>query len=292
MNNFTIISDSSCDLTIEQAKEAGIRIVPFQVTLDGQKYLRESVDIAVDDFYHRLRTENVFPKTSLPSNSDYAVVFREIMAAGNDVICICISSKFSGSYQSATGAKDIVLEEFPDRKITVIDSILCTGGQGLFVNEAAEMKRAGLPYETVVEKLEKIKHQAEIFTTVDSLKYLQKGGRIGKVAAIAGSLISIKPIITFNNGELHPTGKVRGKSKAIAELATLMNKAIGDKKEKYHICVMHGDELADITELKRKLEEEYGFTVTYPINYIGVTIGAHIGPTCLAIGYLLKHEYA
>ncbi len=289
MKPIKIIADSSCELTLDTAKKRDITIVPFSVTFDGSKYYRENIDITIEEFYHTLRTQNVFPKTSLPSISAYQAEFRAAINGGFDVLCICITSKFSGSYGSAVNAQALVKEEFPDANIIVIDSQLCTAAQGAFVLQAADMRDSGMPIYDIDSRLELIKSECQIFVTVDSLAYLQKGGRIGKASALAGSLLSIKPIIVFKNGELNPGTKVRGRAKALAEIVRQLDEATGSDKSKYSYFVMHGDELETAKQTKEAIEKA-GMVVDYPISSLGVTIGAHIGPTTIAIGYLRKHD--
>ena len=156
--NFTIISDGSCDLPDEIVKEKDIKVVPFYISFDGNTYLKEKVDIGVQEFYNKLVNEpNVYPKTTMPAINDYVTTFEEEIVKGNDIICICITTKFSGSYNSAMSAKDICLEKYPDAKITVVDSMVNTGLQGLLVLEVVRMKQDGLTYEKIVENIEKLK---------------------------------------------------------------------------------------------------------------------------------------
>ncbi len=291
MDNFAIISDSACELSLEVAKENDVVIVPFEVTFDGEKYFKENIDIKIEDFYHILRTQDVYPKTSLPSIQAYSDVFREALSKGRDVLCFCLTSRFSGSYQSACNAKKIVEIDYPDRTIIVVDSYLCTAVQGALVLEAARMRQDGMSINEVHEKCEKMKTMSKVYTTVDSLVYLQKGGRIGKVSAFAGGLLKIKPVIVFTNGELNPHSKVRGRKKAVQECMELINKDILDEKHKYITTYMHADEIDDINEVRDIMTGQYGHESPYPASYLGVTIGAHIGPTTIAIGYMIKYEY-
>ncbi len=150
MGNIQLISDSSCDLTSDLIAENSIKVVPFSVTLDGGKtYLRENEEITVDKFYQELREKEVFPKTSLPSVKQYIDVFKESLDKGEDVVCICISSKFSGSYQSAINAMEILKDENPKGKIIVIDSFQATIAQGLLVLFAKQLIDKGYGVEEI-----------------------------------------------------------------------------------------------------------------------------------------------
>ena len=145
---------------------------------------------------------DVFPKTSMPSVQDFYEVFEKFCKRNIPVICICITAKFSGSLQSATTAKDMILEEYPEAKIAVIDSTFDTVLQGLFVLEACRLRDLGLEYEQITEALLSIRESGRIFFTIGSIDYLKHGGRIGKLAGIAASALKIKPIITLKEGEI------------------------------------------------------------------------------------------
>lgn len=202
-NNYVIVSDSSCDLPDELIKENNIKVVPFYVSLDGNDYLKERVNLQVRDFYEKMVNEsNLNPKTTLPSVADYEDVFEEQIKAGNSIICVCITSKFSGSYNSASVAKENCLEKYPNAKITVIDSMVNTGVQGLLVLEIARMKRDGKTYDEAIKLANAMRKTGRIFFTVGNLEYLRKGGRIGKLVGIVGATLKIKPIIVLRDGEI------------------------------------------------------------------------------------------
>ena len=141
--------------------------------------------------------------------------FMPIVQEGKAIICICITTKFSGSMQSALNARMMILEQHPDAEITVIDATINTVLQGIYVLEAQKMKEAGVPYEQVVEELETIKSTGRIFFTVGNLEYLQHGGRIGKVASVAGSVLGIRPLITLKEGEIFASGIARGRNRSL-----------------------------------------------------------------------------
>ena len=153
---FQIISDSSCDLSPEYTAKHDIKIVPFYVSFDKQTYYKEIEELPVRDLYGKMvENPDLFPKTSLPSIEDYINIFEPFVKEGIPVICTCISSKFSGSFNAATNAKNIILDDYPDAKIAVVDSQLVTVLQGLFVSEAIRMRDNGLSFEETVEHLEK-----------------------------------------------------------------------------------------------------------------------------------------
>lgn len=290
MQHYKIISDSSCDLPETLLKQFHIDLVPYYVSFDAVQYDREIEELKVRDFYQKVVEEKLFPKTSLPPIQDYVDQFEKHLKKGQDVVCMCLSSRFSGSFQSATNAKFILQETYPDRRIEIVDTIQATGGQGLVVYEAAKMQEAGFSLDEMLKKLQILKETARIHFTVDSLEHLQRGGRIGKASALAGSLLNIKPIIVMKNGELVPSSKVRGKKKALQAILDLTIKEIGSEKESYDFCIIRADRLEDAEDLEKTLKEDYGISVLSPLFDVGVTIGTHAGPTAIGICYIRKFD--
>ncbi|GHV40664.1 hypothetical protein FACS189490_06200 [Clostridia bacterium] len=288
---YKIFTDSSCDLTVETLNKLGIGFISYYVNVgaDALTYLKDMVDISAREFYEIMKKGDVWPKTSMPPIGDYTDAFKTALDDGQDILCVTLTQKFSTSYASALNAREILLEEYPDRKIFVVDSKTVAGVQGLMVLEAARMLKDGVPLETAAQKLTLMKEQSMIYITVDSLKYLQKGGRIGKVASLAGTLLNIKPIIVMKDGELVPMSMVRGRKKTIAELMSLFETDIGAEKEKYSLALLHGDAYDEALDVKSALAEK-GYDFPDPM-YVGVTIGSHIGPTVIGIGYIKKYEY-
>lgn len=293
---FHIISDGSCDLSPELAREKDITVVPFYVSFDGEHYLKENVEIGIRDFYQQMvDRKGVYPTSSMPSIQDYAEAFLPFAEAGVPVICICITTKFSGSMQSALNARAMILEEHPQAQITVIDSTVDTVLQGLYVLEAAELRDHGFSYPDAVQRLEEIKHTGRIFFTVGNMEYLQHGGRIGRVAALAGGILDIRPIITLKQGEIFPSGIDRGRKRSVKKVLDLLlghlekgNLGIGH----YSLTVGYGydrDEGAAFRDQAVAALREKGYSIdTFPIFQIGATIGVHTGPYPLGFGIIEK----
>ena len=292
MNAYKIIADSSCDIPISLMKANDISYVPFNVSFDQETYLEELKDITPDEFYEKINAEKLFPKTSLPSVQSYMDAMEAALKENKDVLCLCLSSKFSGSFQSAMNAANILSESYPDHVIKVIDTTCATACEGMMVLEACRMKDAGMDINTVVEKLEVLKETSRIFVTVDSLEHLQKGGRIGKASAMAGTILNIKPIIAMKDGELHPESKVRGSKKALKQIVDMAKGKIGDEKDQYRIIFVRGDKEREATavELANELRAE-GYDVAEDVWTVGITIGSHIGPTPIAVCMLKKYEF-
>lgn len=293
---YQIISDGSCDLTPEWAKEHQVTVVPFYVSFDSEKYLKENVELGIREFYQQMvDNPKVYPKSSMPSVQDYADVFEPYAKAGTPVICICITTKFSGSMQSAINAREMILEDYPEAEITIIDSTINTVLQGLYVMEAVRLRDAGVGYQESVKRLEEIKSTGRIFFTVGDIEYLKHGGRIGKVAGVAGSLLGIRPVITLKQGEIFPSGIGRSRksttSKCIDLLINYIKENGGDIK-RYSLDIGFGydrEEAVSFKEQAMKALAEAGFEVDdIPLLQIGATISVHTGPYPLGFGIIEK----
>lgn len=290
MANFIVLSDSSCDLPENLKKEYNIDVIPFYVSFDKENYLKENIDIDINNFYKKIVSEKIIPKTSLPSMEDYCNHFKKHLEKGLDILCITLCSDLSGSHQSAINAANILLEDYPDRKILIVDSRKATVAQGLLVIEAAKMQKAGFSLEETYEKIEQIKKEGIIVFTIDTLEYLQKGGRIGKASALAGSLLNIKPILLLNDGVLEPHSKVRGRKKSLSEVLKIFDEYIKSDINKYEIAIAHAYCENEAIELEKSLNEKYNISLSYPIFDIGVTIGAHTGATAIGVGFIKKFD--
>lgn len=296
--DYRIVTDGSCDLPPELCREKEIDVVPFYVSFDSENYQKEIVDMPIRKFYEQMVADpTTFPKSSMPSVQDYTDVFKPIVEAGKAVICICITTKFSGSYQSAMNAKEMLLESYPDARITVMDSTVDTVLQGIFVLEAVKMRDAELPYETVVAELESIKSSGRIFFTVGNIDYLKHGGRIGKLAGLAGSVLGIKPLITLKEGEIFPSGVSRSRKKSLEKVYELLwqyLEEVNATSGEYSLCVGYGYDIAEAEEFRRGAVEflnakGYAITDAELQKYqIGATISVHTGPYPLGFGVLRK----
>lgn len=296
---FHIISDGSCDLPTELAQEKNITVVPFYVSFDDAHYLKENVQINIRDFYQQMvERKGVYPKSSMPSIQDYQEAFLPFAQAGIPVICICITTKFSGSMQSALNARALLLERYPQAEITVIDATVNTVLQGQYVLEAAKLRDQGASYADTIARLEEIKHTGRIFFTVGNMEYLKHGGRIGKVAALAGSVLDIRPVITLKQGEIFPSGADRGRkrtTKKALELLLAYLKENGERGlgiERYSIAVGYGYDIEEGVAFRdHALDtlQKKGYDIQeIPLYQIGATIAVHTGPYPLGFGIIEK----
>jgi len=293
MTTIKLFSDSSCDTPSELLEQYDITRIPFYVSFDQKQYYKEIEEISIETFYHKLQSEPIFPKTSLPSVQDYIDHFKTALEDGKDIICLCITSLFSGSYQSACSAKEILEEDYPNAKIAVINSMQATSGEGITLMQAAKMKEAGYSFEQIVKRLEEIIPTSRIIFTVGTLEYLQKGGRVGKAASLAGSILNLKPILQLKEGELYPIGTVRGRNKSLDRIITLVEehfKDIGEDYSSYDFTLLYANQLEEASKLKSSLENLIGRPITYPLSKIGVTIGTYTGPDAFGVCFIKKYN--
>ena len=290
---FQIISDGSCDLPPELTAKKQIRVIPFYVSFDGTNYRKELEEIGIREFYQEMvNRKGVYPRSSLPSVQDYMDAFLPYAKAGIPMLVLCISTKLSGSMQSALSARELILEDYPDAKIRVIDTTLCTVLQGLLVLEAAAMQGRGAGFEETAERIEAIKSTGRIFFTVGNLEYLQAGGRIGRVAGIAGSLLGIRPVITMKEGEIFPSGISRSRRKTLEKTIDLLRdclQACGGAVKKYSLAAGFGYDREEAEEYRRLVVERLEGLISLeelPLYQIGATIGVHTGPYPLGLGIL------
>ncbi len=296
LETFHIISDGSCDLPPELAAEKNITVVPFYVSFDDEHYEKEIAEVGIRDFYQRMvDNPRIFPKSSMPSVQDFIDVFLPYAEAGTPVICICITTKFSGSYQSAMNAKEMVLEEHPEARITVIDSTINTVLQGLYVLEAANIRDSGADYDTAVARLEEIKSTGRIFFTVGDMEYLKHGGRIGKVAGVAGSVLGIRPVITLKQGEIFPSGIGRSRKGTTGKCIDLLLNYLKEENagfERFSIAVGFGYDYEEAEAFRDRAIQalrDHGYEIeSIPILQIGATISVHTGPYPLGFGIVEK----
>jgi len=217
-----VVTDSTADLPSQLAKELGITIVPVYLRF-GDKIYRDRVDISEDEFYQRLLHDPIHPSTTQPSPQDFADVYNNLAQGADGIISIHVSSKLSGTYNSALRGKEVVEKECP---IEVIDSQVVTMGLGQLAIVANTIAESGKSLQQVVEEVKQMIPSIHLLGLLDTLKYLALGGRIGKVQALLGSVLSVKPMLTIKNGELVPAGRVRSHAKGIDMLFDFVENAV------------------------------------------------------------------
>ena len=294
---FDIITDSACDLTPETAARLNVEVIPFYVSLDGEHYRKEGTEIAVRDFYQfMVDNPSAYPKTSLPSLEDFETAFRAHAEAGRPVLCLCFTSKMSGCVGSARNARELVLEDYPDAKIEVMDTTAATVTESIVVENAVAMRDDGCTLEQTVDWLSAERATNQIFFTVGNLDYLIKGGRIGKVTGRAANILGIKPMILFKEGEIFSGGVARGRQKSFEKALEQLMAYLDERNatpDDYCITVGYG---YDEEEGKRLwMQTRAALRAKYPTSkcevgllQIGCTIAVHTGPYALGMGVMRR----
>ena len=269
-----VVTDSTSDISPDEAEGLGVRIVPALVAF-GDDVFRDRVDITPSEFYARLVTSREFPKTSQPSVEAFASVYREVAAEGHDIASIHVSSKLSGTLNSASIASETSELE---TRVELVDSYTAGVGLRAVVEAAAERARAGAPLEEVTAAARSVMARNRVVVTLDTLEFLQKGGRIGRASALVGSALRIKPLIHIDGGEVAPFDRVRTRSKAVRRLEEV---ALEDRTIET-LFVIYSDNDASAAELVEHVTPHLPHTRIEVIQ-TGPTVGAYLGPNALGI---------
>lgn len=286
MKNYIITTDTTADLPDEYLQENGIGLMSLTYTIDGETYDHDhALDVKV--FYEKMRGGSM-PTTSQVNPTQAKEIFASMLDKYDaDILHIAFSSGLSGSYNSVRIAAEELMEERPEHKIVVVDSLCASLGEGLLVHKAVQLQKNGTSLEDSAKWLEENKlHLCHIFT-VDDLFHLYRGGRVSKTTAVLGSMISIKPVLHVDDeGHLTPMSKVRGRKKSILSMVDEMEKRLADYDGKNDIFfISHGDCLEDANFLADKIKEKFHIEQVL-INNVGPTIGAHSGPGTLALFFM------
>lgn len=280
-----ILTDSTCDLPLSYIYNNNIKFLGLTVLLEDQEFVDDLGEtFTYKDFYSSLRAGKV-ASTSQTNVYRFSEIFRNHIEKGDAIIYIGFSSALSGTYNSASLAREEILEEYPDADITVIDTLAASSGQGLLVYYACEMLKNGRSKEEIIEWIEENKLKVAHIFTVDDLEHLKRGGRISGTAAFVGSLLNIKPLLYVNDeGKLIPYEKARGRKKSIRQMANELKKHI-QNPEKQTIFISHGDCLEDANILANMIREDTTVNDII-ISMVGTTVGSHSGPGTLALFFL------
>ena len=285
MQDYIIVSDDTTDLPEEYCKEHSLNLMFLTCNLDGIVYNAEN-RLPVKEFYKKMRAGSM-PTTSQINPDEAKKGLLRFLDTCPNIIYIAFSSGLSGTYASVSIAARDIMEEHPEYRIAVVDSLAASLGEGLLVHKALMLKKQGLSFDELVEWLEAHKLNVVHNFTVDDLHHLYRGGRVSKTAAIVGTLISIKPILHVDNeGHLIPVGKTRGRKRSILSLVDAMEKQIGSWRDKNDIVfISHGDCVEDAEFMANEIEKRFGIK-SFLINHVGPVIGAHSGPGTLALFYM------
>lgn len=285
MNEYVIVTDSSCDLPASVAKEMQVLVLPLEVNMNGDIKMNNEIDIK--EFYDYLRAKND-AKTSAVNMDRFVEAFEPIVASGKDLLYIGFSSGLSATFMAGKNAAEELSEKYPDRRIMAVDSLCASLGQGLLVKLAVDKKNEGASIEELAAYLESEKWHLAHWFTVEDLFFLHRGGRVSKATAILGTALQFKPIMHVDDeGHLVKNvkpDKVRGRNASIAELFNQM-KRTAINPEKQTVYISHGDCYEDAKKLADMITAEWGITDIL-ISEVGPVIGAHSGPGTLALFFL------
>lgn len=279
-----IIADSASDLNKEDFSSLGITRVSLSVILDDQTYL-DGENIEPIYVYDEMRSGKS-PKTSQVTPDQFERVFKDYAKNNEPCLYLAFSSALSGTYQSATIARQAVLDEYPDADIRIVDTLSASFGYGLVVREAARLANEGYTIDEVVAQSSYYAEHMEHIFTVDDLEYLYRGGRVSKTAAFMGTLLKIKPILHVADGKLIPLEKIRGTKKAYKRLLDMMEDRSVDLKDQI-IGISHSDCLENAETLADEIKSRF-HVKTVEIRMIGAAIGSHTGPGTIAIFFPSK----
>ena len=277
-----IIVDSTADLTPEVAQQ--VKIVPMTILFGDKQYV-SGVDIDSKKFYELLVESDVLPTTSQPTPYAFSQVFQEVVEAGDTAVCLTVSSKLSGTYQSAS----IAAEEFPG-KIFVVDTLTVAIGGGILAEYALQLANSGMEAEELAQELLAQRQKVRVLALVDTLEYLKKGGRVSSTVAFAGGLLNIKPVISVTDGEVKMMGKARGSKQGNNLLVQEIQKSGGVDFTK---PLMLG-----YTGLSDALLQKYiadsaalweGQVETLPVSIVSSVVGTHVGPGAVAVAFFARN---
>jgi DegV family protein with EDD domain len=275
-----IVTDSTADIPKELASELDIHVVPLKVHINDATYL-DGVTLTTAQFYEKLEKADKLPRTSQPSPVDFVDMYEALAAKGEDaqIISIHLSSALSGTYQTANLAKDMVQDKI---KVHVIDSRTASYALGSIVVAVARAAREGKNLQQCLDLAQRLIANHAVFFVMDTLMYLQKGGRIGKASAVLGSLLNVKPILTFDEtGEVAAVEKVRGKKKAVGRMLDLAKEFAGSAP--VVAAVVHATSHEEAEALKARIAEELNVTEDMVVTELGPVIGTYGGPGLLAV---------
>ncbi len=286
MNDYVIVTDSSCDLPASLADEMELIVVPLTAVLGGRQYTNflDWREIPPHEYFDAMRG-GATGYTSAPNVDRFLEAMREPLSQGKDILYLGFSSGLSATYNNGCAAAEELRPQFPERKILTVDTLCASLGQGLIVHLAVEQKKAGKSIEEVRDfVLETLPHLCHWFT-VEDLKYLHRGGRVSRATAIVGTILSIKPVLHVDDeGHLIAMGKVRGRMASIKSMFEHMVESVTEP-EKQVVYISHGDCRKDADTLAAMIREKLGVQ-RFVINEIGPVIGGHAGPGTLALFFL------
>jgi len=274
-----IVTDSTADFSEVEPADLGVTVVPLTVNW-GRDVLRDRIDVTTSEFYERIQTDRDMPRTAAPPLGIFEEVYRNLLTQHDAVISVHIAAKFSGTFGAAmTAARNVSAD-----RVHVVDSATTTVTLGWLAERAAELAREGAPATTILEKIADMIPRLRIYLTLDTLEYLQRGGRIGRAQAFLGGLLNVKPVLECHDGEIYPVERVRTRGAAVRRVAEIVH-ALGPKER---VAVAHSDRQEEARAFAVDVARQEGLPGVR-IAELGSVVGTHTGPGVLGIGCLLAH---
>lgn len=273
-----IVVDSASDISEKEAKERGIVMVPMLITFGDEEFY-DGVNLLPNEFYEKLATSKSLPQTSLVNEFRWSEVFEEQTKNGDELVVITISSKLSGTYNAAVEAS----KKF--NGVYVVDSLNACAGERLVCEYAMQLAESGISAKEISVLLDASKTKIKLYAMIGTLEYLKKGGRISAAVAFAGTLLSLKPVISVDGGEVKVIGKAMGAKNAKAMVNKFATETNGVDTDKPFTVLYSG---TDISIAEKYAAEKTVFGENPPINNLGGTIGTHIGPGAVGVAFFEK----
>ena len=274
-----IVTDSTSDLPPGLVQELDITVVPAYVGFGGKTY-RDGIDISQDEVYHKMVTENIPATTSQPPPADFANVYKELLRETDEIVSIQATSKLSGLYNSALLGKEMVSG---GSRIEVVDSLSVSMGLGLLTLAAARLAKAGEGLPRIVDEVRQSIPNIRLWGVFDTLKYLLRGGRIGRAKALLGSVLNVKPMLTLRDGELHPAGVVRTRAQGLERLITNLKNCLNVQD----VAIVHSTTPDEAQKLRERLSAFFDRSPIH-ISRLGPALGVHGGPGALVLAVRQK----
>jgi len=287
MNNFVVSVNSTCDLPKAWLEERNVPVVPLKYTIEDKTYV-DMEGLSSKEFFAKLR-EGKMAVTSQVNPDEAREMLEPFLKEGKDVLHLAFTSGLSGTYNSMRLAAEELSEEYPERKIMVVDTKCACLGEGLLLYYVLQKRNEGATIEETCAYADELKEHIGHYVTVDDLNHLYRGGRLSKTSAVLGSMIKIKPIIVINEeGKLEVVAKERGRKKSMNTIVDMAVERTGDFKNEI-VMITHGDCLEEAEYLADIVREKMGVE-NILINNIGTVIGGHTGPGVLAVFALADHK--
>jgi DegV family protein with EDD domain len=284
MSKVMVVTDSTANLTPALLDGNPIRVMPLQL-IWGHRIYRDGIDISPKDFYVDLEKATIMPTTSQTTPEEFKRAYAELIEKGYDILSIHISSKLSGTLDSAIQAK----RAFPNARIELVDSLSTSMAMGFQVMAAARLAANGGTLQECQAVAEKAKEQTGVYFAVNTLEYLRRGGRIGGAAAFLGTALKLKPLLELRDGQIEAVERVRTLSKTLDRLLDLVEAKVAQSEGPVRLCAIHGNSLDEANQLLDKAVNRFGSTLVAEslIADISPVIGTHAGPGALGLAWMI-----